>query len=661
MTNIRRICLALVLFSAVIFVPSRGWCVLVDPYSFTTIKGSVFFEFSRDTRTEKDTTVKDTTSSFNQDYGLSLSGNIFSRLLVIYDGSIDYSRQSFFNDVNKNTGNNLSFDISTTLIPKSNIPLTLFGSRSTSWSSTDADNVSLSRPVNTLMGLNWAGKFVVLPVMSLSIRRQVTSSGEGEGSSKSLDIIYYADKDFGPTKNHFQYQSEIDSPEGGDSSTGSSFSFDNSTQLSRHSTFRLGVVRDSSFSNVESSERVKTLSLIMGLDSSPSRFFNQSHSISHSRTDIEGGGDHSNSTAYSGGLSYQVSRKLNLNLSLGVFKGFTETDTSSIDTTNTSLSTASGYKLTEHLSITQALSANFTETSASEQSELNLSDSKSFNSTTNLNYFRDFSYFNFNTSYGLGYVWNVSGDTADIPNDNNGQAVTHNGAIGFSRIDFNRFFLFNTGGSFDDVLKTTSGNVQESHRQYYFSFDSRFWKKYLSINGDFNKGKSSDAITGIREDEETETLKFKVTPIKGGGATLDLERRVSFTSLAGEGRSQSAAASVYYGHKLFGGGFSASAAVTVSDGTFDGGGNNTRLISSSLTYTRMLFRRLTWNFKADFHDFKVDDTFSRNLLFSNRAFYRLRSWSLNLEHTYNISQTSSSDTRENRIVLRAGRQFRRIF
>ncbi|MFQ5428003.1 MAG: hypothetical protein ACE5EZ_03385 [Thermodesulfobacteriota bacterium] len=628
----------------------------MDPYAFTTVIGTVFFEYSHENRKDLEfNDFEETTSTFTQTYGLSLRGNILSRLLMIYDTSLTYSRNNVNLVSNKNINNNLVLSVNTTLIPRSRIPLTLFGTRSSSWGSVDGESNN-GGTITTNMGFSWAGNFRVLPVMSLRVKRDVVESGDGDTVNKKLNILYNASKAFGPTVNDLRYRIDFRDAEGGDSSSNSSLRFHNKTDLSRHSSFTLGVTRDVGPSLQEGGTRSKSLGFNMGLLSYPSRFFRQTHNLDHYRT-IDGESK-SNGTIYSGTLAYRVSKKVELNLSLGVAKQFTESDTSSEDTTNTTASSSFAYSLTDHLSITQSVSANFTETSSSDES-INIRDRKVLNYSSTLSYYRKFSRANFNAGYGLGYIWDTSASADFI--DEGGQGITHNGSIGLSRIDFNRFFLFNTGASFKGVLKETAGQVKDSTHQYFMNFDNRFWKEYLTMNGAYNKESTTDAIDEIKETEEVMQLSVRVTPIKDGGTMFNVQRTVFFSDISGFSRSNSGSVNAYYGHSLLGGTFGSNLSYSLGRNSFEGGSSKTRIATFKFSYGRVLLRRVMWEFNADISNAKVDDTFSRNYTLSNTAFYRLRAWSLSLAHSYYISQTSSTNERVNTIFFKVGRQFVRMF
>ncbi|MFQ5354388.1 MAG: hypothetical protein ACE5DR_05515, partial [Thermodesulfobacteriota bacterium] len=306
--------------------------------------------------------------------------------------------------------------------------------------------------------------------------------------------------------------------------------------------------------------------------------------------------------------------------------------------------------------------ASFTETSSSDQTNVNLGDRKVLRYTTNLSYYRKFSRVNLNTSYGLGYLWETERTSAVSNNDDGGQGITHNGSLSLNSIDFNRFFLFNTGASFRDVLKSTAGKLTDKSHRYYMNFDNRFWTNVFTLRGSYEKENSTDAIDEIKESEEVSRISVTSSPIKGGRLTFGVQRRVYFTDLVGRSTSNSGDVSAGYGHTLFGGSFGTSASYSLGRDTFEGGDSSRRTYSHfNFSYERSLLWRVLWKFNTDLTNISVDDTFSRSYAFTNSLFYRLRAWSLSLDHSYTISQTSTTDNRVNKIFLRVGRQFLRMF
>jgi len=645
--------LTLVLLSAVLFVPSTGWCVKIDPYTYHTVVGTVFFEYEHQSFREQQTQFLETTSIFRQDYGLSFSGNFLSRSLMIYDTSFDFERETTNSDSSKNSTNNFLFDITSTLLPRSRIPLTLFANRSKG-SSSSSNVENNTDTTSTSLGLNWTGKFRVLPRMNLNISRNVHSSGNND-DNKETRVFYTADKEYGPTTNSLRLEGTFTDDITGSSSSTTNLNFGNITQLSRHSSLNLGLTRDSSDIPDRGTER--TFGLTLGLTSYPSRFFTQTHNVTYFRTDSQ---DESfNGTTYSGSLQYAVSKKIQTNLGLSVSKVFTETLTDTEDSTSVNASSSILYKLTQHFSVSESLNANFTASSSSQEGVNNLSDRKLVDATNNLNYYRSFSRATLGASYGLGYLYDT--DINLETSTNGGQAITHNGSLTLSRIDFSRFFFFDAGLSFSGVLKTTAGTVNDKVRSYRASFYNRFWKKYINIRGSFVKYNDKTAVEAIEEKSETSDLTLSSSPIKGSNVSMGLQRLVFFNDFTGFTQSNSGHISAGYGHRLLGGPLSGNVTYSIFDRTFNGGSDITRTTDYLLSYERRLLRRVMWKFDAARTVTRIEEFLSRDTTFTNVAFYRLRAWSFSLSHTYAIREDSTREQRENTILFKIGRQFIRRF
>ncbi len=653
MDVIRRVCIILGLLPLVLVFPSRAWSAKIDPYAFTTIIGTVFFEYEHDKRTEQESNFVEKTSAFTQDYGLSARGPLYSRILATYDASFTYERQTFNTNFTDNTTNSFFFDIRTQLLPLSRIPLTLFATRNKSTVSSGAADTTTDTTYTTY-GLNWTGKFQVLPVMNLNVTRNVQDTANG-GSNKDTRIYFTADKEYGPMLNSLRYTGTFRDNTGGSSDSSTNIGFSNITRLSRHSSFTLGLTRD--VTDTPDTGTTKTFGLTMAVTSQPSRFFDQTHNLTYYRTD---GQDSSfNGTTYSGSLRYKITRKLSSNLAMSVSRVFSETQTSSDDSTSTNVSGNIAYKLTDHLTTTQSVSLSFTESDASNPGQRNLSDRKTLNYTGNVSYNRSFSRFNFFTRYGLGYISDTDLNI-NLP-DNGGQAITHEGSAGLSRIDFNRLFFFDLSYDFRRVLKTTSGTVNENHSRYKARFYNRFWRKYLNINGGFQKYNQKIAVQAIEEKSETYDITMSAHPVRGSLISLNLQRLLYFTDFVGFSQTNSGVVTAAYSHKLLGGNLGANATYSLFDRTFTDGSDITRTLSYELTYERVLLRRVMWKFSGTRSETKIEEFFSRYTTISNTAFYRLRAWSFSLEHSYSIEEDSARQQRDNRILFKAGRQFIRMF
>jgi len=651
MKFIKRICLALGLLSALLFLPSSGWCVDIDPYTYHTIIGTVFFEYEHETRTETDSSIADKTSNFRQNYGLTLQGFFMARTLAIYDGSFDFERESTTNNSSKHTRNNFSFDVKTTLLPLSQIPLTLFGSRS--FGSSSSTGGSVPAATTTTVGLDWTGKFRVLPLLRFSLVR--TAYSLEDDNSHDLRIGFSADKNYGPTTNRFNYGGTFSGGSSGSTGSTNTIGFTNTTLLSSHSTFNLGVTGNNNSTNDIDNDTV--VGVTMGLNSYPSRFFSQSHNFSYFRNTSDN--TTFTGTTYGGSLRYDLSRKISTNLSLGISKTFTETPTSSLDLTTTNASGSLAYKLTEHLYTTQVANFSLTESSSSEQSTINLSDRKLVRTTSNLVYNRSFSRFGLNAQYGLGYLWDTD-INLDSP-DNGGQAITHNGGLSLNRIDITRFFFFDTSVHFSGVLKTTAGTVNDQSRSFSAHFNNRFWQRYIGISGGFTKSNSKEAVQSLEDKSEVTEIHITSNPIKGSSIALSAQRTVFFNDLSGFSHTNSGNLSGSYGHGLLGGALTGHVTYSILDRTFSGGSDVTRNTHYTLDYQRSLLRRVMWKFKASRFERRTGDVFTNNTIFANTAFYRLRAWSLSLTHSYSITQESTRDERDNRIFFRIGRIFARFY
>jgi len=419
----------------------------------------------------------------------------------------------------------------------------------------------------------------------------------------------------------------------------------------------MGLTGDSESSSVDNTATDRNFGLTMGLSSHPSRFFNQSHNISYYKSTSED--LDSNGVNYNGSLSYLISKKMSTSLSFAVTKAFSESSTGSDDSIGVNIGSSFSYMLTKHFSTNESLRVDYSQSSSSLEGTSNLSDRKLLTAVSNLRYRRLFSFLSFSASYGTGYT--ADSDIALDTADNGGQAITHNGSIDFNRIDFTRFFFFNAGGNFSRVLKNTSGTVNENLSHYYASFSNRFWKKYFSMDGNYDRDFHKVAVQAIVDKNEQTALKFLLTPIERLQLSVDLHRSVAFNDFAGFSNTNSMHVSSGYGHRLFGGSLSGNVSFSYQENNFTGGSDITRNKNFRLSYERTMLRRVLWHFDATRNESNIEDVHSNIMIFTDTLFYRLRAWTMSLTHMYSIDQDSARDFRENKIFFKIGRQFVRAF
>jgi hypothetical protein len=97
---------------------------------------------------------------FLQSYSLDTLGNILSRRLAIYDAGINFTFESYEQGSTTIDTDHVNYYLKTTLLPKSNIPLTLYGSK---MDETLTTNFAESERTRTIYGLKWLMSFRTLP------------------------------------------------------------------------------------------------------------------------------------------------------------------------------------------------------------------------------------------------------------------------------------------------------------------------------------------------------------------------------------------------------------------------------------------------------------------------------------------------------------------
>ncbi|MBI2400256.1 MAG: hypothetical protein HYV23_04255 [Deltaproteobacteria bacterium] len=184
--------------AVVVLVPGTGFCVEEDMYIYRLLFGRVYFEYETGT-TEDNGTTRDR-SRFLQSYSLDTLGNILSRRLVTYDAGVTFTLDSYEQGSTAIDTENVNYYLKSTLLPKSNIPLSLYGSRTNETLTTTASETERTR---TIYGLNWLMRFRTLPDTDIQIERQNDASQSSDMTTTLYNVRMI--KPVGPTENSLYY------------------------------------------------------------------------------------------------------------------------------------------------------------------------------------------------------------------------------------------------------------------------------------------------------------------------------------------------------------------------------------------------------------------------------------------------------------------------
>ena len=354
-----------VLLASCFFIPAKAKGVERDPYSFNRLLLKVELIYEKQKKIyENDKSVYSASkkdeefSTFRQRYNLEVKGKLLSRKLLIYDAGIEFDDKT-----ESGTRGDLELDVrkyklQTTILPKSNMPLTLFANRN----STETIYPAYKRE-ETIdnYGFNWSWmlRFKTLPTTKLSVNKQYTQGigTDAEALSYGVDMR----KNIGPTENRFNY-SAGDSKDniGNSGSDYSDITFSNKTAFSDDTDFSFGIVENNS--SVFSKDRKDDSSALAGsmdLKTKPTGRFSQQYNYTFVQSDIKTESETwgTDSEYFSGNVDYNPTKGFNTfaNVNASNFETYTGSETSAAE--NVSLATGASYgqEINKELSLTESI------------------------------------------------------------------------------------------------------------------------------------------------------------------------------------------------------------------------------------------------------------------------------------------------------------------
>ncbi|MBI5344275.1 MAG: hypothetical protein HZB83_02900 [Deltaproteobacteria bacterium] len=641
------------------------------------LSGSLFLEF--EAGKSKTGIWENNRTRFNKVLTLDLRSWILSRSLMVYNAGIvlddtDYSNTRGNNGKTKR----VSYYLSTTLLRKSRIPLTLHAKK-TERSSTGGDSTS------TDYGLRWLGRFKVLP--ETTVRADKTSNvGTGIDTSSTayeLDMK----KKLGSSESEFIYDNRSESNKLSDiENNASSIRFTNRTELSRDSVFYIGFTRsDVSASNAPDSAQTGASAYFT---SRPSADFSQSHSY----TSYSSKTPDSTQTGifYSGSLNYRISQRLTSSMAMSFNNS--ESVSASIKARSEGFSTSDSitYAVTPNLSISEKLDYSEYKAASSDPATPNLSDRTHLTLLTNAAYGKKLAWANLSSNYGLGYTE----DHTD--KDLGGKGLVQTVGASLANINFNRYAGFNA--NFNDwQTKNLVGNLNDRSTTYNLNAFNKVWKQYAVMTANYSKTNRSSWIEANEYINESYGVKaisnyFKNTPISAyytrtvlsnniNGATetitqgLDVKstqtrKYYGFTidagiafgesthSATGSSSSNMKFASVGYSHALLGGALSAKWRGDIKETSHNEDKLTTVNNSYTALYSRLFFKKISWKASAAMTTSTTDFISTAQTTVTNSVAWALRAWVLSVEHRYlSTNVDTAPESVETTVIFRAARSF----
>ncbi|MBI2400257.1 MAG: hypothetical protein HYV23_04260 [Deltaproteobacteria bacterium] len=386
----------------------------------------------------------------------------------------------------------------------------------------------------------------------------------------------------------------------------------------------------------------------VGLQSRPSLEFSQTHrytyySVSADQTD-------STSSAYSGGMSYRFTDRLDSNLSLT--SGETTSDTPDKSESTTSMGAGFGlnYRISKKLSLTETLNYSKFDSSSNTPTGIN-PDREMFNALTHLTYSDQLPWAQLTSSVRLGYNRDKTSEELS------GSGVEQGFSVALTNIDINRYFIFNTSADWNRVYNLT-GDVWSKNNSYQVSALNKLWRRYVQIAAKLSSSSQSSWVTVAETRAENWSVGATSTYFRNTKIEATSEHTKSFDTVTGDLSTDSETLIVTHNRYLAGGAVDLGFTYNIINNTFQGGSNEFSALGAFARYNKKLLRNLDWHAGASVSRGEGDNSSFKNITaFDNLLTYPMRSWLLSLEQKYIHTEDQSRDLVENTFLFRAMRQF----
>jgi len=643
----------LILCCLAFLLPREGSARIFDPYAKRNLTGRITLEYERYTSKEE-TGFEEQTSTFHQFYSLNLRGNLFSRSLIIYDLGVSWDLEKFSTEIEESDSSTLYYSLTTTFLPLSRIPLSVFANRSETTSTRGDD-----RFTTTAVGMSWLLDFAILPRTGLSMQKRLT---QGSGNdSEETSVAVSLQKVIGPTDSTLDYTYDVDEDRNSKDPSSrkkkeQTYNFVNSTDLSRYTNIRLAYVHNIVTHPEDHTEDIFNQGLSAFIDSTPSDDFHQTHSYTWHKRDKETGTE-SVGQFYNGSMAYNITSRLDSHASLSISDTRNTDPQSRFETKTFTTSGSLNYRPTDHLQISEVVSL-VDITTNREQGKANLGKRKTFRANSLVRYSRDMKWFQLTSRYSVGYVQ----DEADVEGE--GTGISQGISLGLAGIDVLKYAGASVYASYY-TLESITGPIWERRIDYRASLYNLKGRKYALLTFDYDKSSESGYLEEILNSEsETFRAAARSRYFKNTSIALSAERSTRVQDLAGEGTTTSGSASASHRRRLLGGMLNLNASFRIIRAVSDDFTDTTKSVSYKAKYRRPLLRRVLWELKLERleEDFdNVTEGFSDTTQVKNSLSYVLRAWRLHAEHTWERLETDFLDRTDNTIYLKATRMFRRFF
>lgn len=646
--------LVALLIGVCFFLPSKSHALERDPYLTRILIARIQLEYENISLTENGRKAQDQTR-FKQIYSLETRGNLLSRYLIIYDAGVSFSDNDYQSGATNFVTNEYDYNLRTTFLPKSAIPLTLYGRYNNQTVSGLQNDFWHSR---LIYGLNWFSTIKPFPRTLLTVER--VNDKTATTDTLATYVRVRADKDIGPTENEVEYvyQNNDDQNSSG-LSTSSDVNLRNKTHLSKKTTLYIGATRSESKNKSETSAEPLTTEttlqgLTMALDSRPSQEFNQYHNYTFFSSKAEGKNTGSH---YSGDLNYSFSDRLRSHLGLTYSESKDETGTSEFKNQTVSTGDSISYSLNSNLSISETISYTKTTTNAEEGTAANVGGRSSLRITTALSYRKTLSFANLGSSYALSYL---EDNLAKEVGREGGKGIEQNVSVGLGDIDVVPHVGFDTSARLVSI-KNLSGDVGGNGYGYEANAYNRSLRKYVKIIGTYSKEKTATWISLLEQKKELYKLNISSDYFRNTSIRANAEHRNDFDNITGFTSISTQDLSVDHRRPLLGGSLFLSA--SFNHLTVHSSGLPQKVFSNiyEAKYSRAFLKSVLWQLRLSRNERTDQATFVNVTAIENGIFMPLRSWLFSLEHLYTLTEDYQRERAENKLMLKASRAFFRVY
>jgi hypothetical protein len=487
-----------VLTLAIIMLPSAGHAVQADPYRYTTILGLVDLQYERYRAEELRFTEE--TKSFQQLYSLTMLGQVLSRKLMVYDMGVTWKDINYQTKSTDRKTKVLDYFFTTTLLPLSKIPLTLYANKT----ETDMGGTFTREDSRITYGLNWMMNFRTLPKTRIHAERRINDLSGTETIETNFELNM--EKDLGPTENTFAYYfNASENPSSSDPYTRETiehiFNLTNVTHISKSTLFSIGGTRGIQKHPESNDGDITITGLSASFTSRPSEYFTQIHHYTYFNN-VSDSGEDNTGHYYTGDMKYWIAEDLRSSLDLSIERRDDDTRSNRLELNSLTTQLALDWFPTDNLTLSELISYSDYRSNSGDPLTPNTGSREEFSAISRARYSRPLDWARMSVQYSVGYsekAFSEEGSGAGID-----QEVS--GALG--AININRYLGFETNAR-HRRLDGISGDIWERETSFSFDTYNKQWQEYVEVLASYDRASSSGWVNILTRKTEKYTLDAK--------------------------------------------------------------------------------------------------------------------------------------------------------